>query len=107
MPTKEEIDELVENCHWEWTKQKGISGYLVKSKTNGNSIFLPAAGTLHLNANAKQVSGLGNQGYYWSSSLDLGAPRFAKSLLFESSEVKSSIYHRWNEGLVVRPVMGN
>ena len=44
MPTKEEIRELKDNCTWTWTTQNGVNGYLVTSKKNDNSIFLPAAG---------------------------------------------------------------
>lgn len=46
MPTKAEQDELrdTNNCTWTWTTQGGKNGYLVTSKKNGNSIFLPAAG---------------------------------------------------------------
>ncbi len=44
MPTKEEFQELIDNCTWKWTTYKGTKGYKVTSKKNGNSIFLPAAG---------------------------------------------------------------
>lgn len=43
MPTKTEMDELRNNCEWEWTQISGVNGYIVTGK-NGNSIFLPAAG---------------------------------------------------------------
>lgn len=43
-PSQEEWRELKEKCDWIWTTQEGINGYLVTSKRNGNSIFLPAAG---------------------------------------------------------------
>lgn len=45
MPTKEEIKELVDKCTWEWTQINGINGYKVTG-TNGNSIFIPAAGRM-------------------------------------------------------------
>ena len=44
MPTAAELDELLEHCTWTWTTQNGVNGYQVASTTNGNSIFLPAAG---------------------------------------------------------------
>ena len=44
MPTKAEYDELLNNCTWTWTTQNSVNGCKVTSKTNGNSIFLPAAG---------------------------------------------------------------
>lgn len=43
MPTKDEIEELVNNCTWKWTTYNGVNGQLVTAP-NGNSIFLPAAG---------------------------------------------------------------
>ena len=41
MPTKKEMQELLDKCTWTWKEVKGIKGYIVKSKVNGNSIFLP------------------------------------------------------------------
>lgn len=64
MPTRAEIQELVDNCTWTWTTQNGVKGYKVKSKKSGNNIFLPAAG-------GRFGSSLlvdGSLGYYWSSS---------------------------------------
>lgn len=43
MPTKDEIQELVDSCTWTWTFVDEIPGYEVMGP-NGNSIFLPAAG---------------------------------------------------------------
>ena len=43
MPTKEEMQELVDNCTWTWTSQNDVYGYLVTG-SNGNSIFLPVGG---------------------------------------------------------------
>lgn len=66
LPTKAEMEELKKECTWEWTCQGGHNGYKVTSKTNGNSIFLPAAG-----CRVKSKSLLyraGEFGYYWSST---------------------------------------
>lgn len=41
IPTNKEMNELVNNCKWEWSQINGINGYKVTG-TNGNSIFLPA-----------------------------------------------------------------
>ncbi len=43
LPTKAEIDELVNNCTWIWTTQGGHNGYKVTGP-NGNFIFLPSTG---------------------------------------------------------------
>lgn len=62
MPKKEDFDELIENCEWEWDKKK--EGYIVTGK-NGNSIFLPAAGNYF--GNSQKEAGYGR---YWCSSID-------------------------------------
>lgn len=64
MPTKEEQDELRDNCTWEWTTLNDVAGYRVTGP-NGNSIFLPAAGYRV----GKDIGEKGKNGYYWSSSL--------------------------------------
>lgn len=68
MPTKAEQDELRNTSYttWTWTAQNGVNGYKVTSKTNGNSIFLPAAGY----RNSSGLDNAGSGGDYWSSSLD-------------------------------------
>ena len=44
LPTQEHIEELLNNCTHEWTMMNGVKGVKFTSKTNGSSIFLPAAG---------------------------------------------------------------
>ncbi|MBQ9364056.1 MAG: Ig-like domain-containing protein [Bacteroidaceae bacterium] len=64
MPTYEEINDLITKCTWAWTTQNDVNGWIVTSKFNGNSIFLPIAGN-------RSGDSLGlNSGWYWSSSLD-------------------------------------
>lgn len=81
MPTKAEQDELrnTNNCTWTWTTQNGVNGYKVTSKKNGNSIFLPAAGS--------SLGYAGSSGYYWSSSLDPYGPASAYDFRFGSRDV--------------------
>lgn len=59
MPTYEEWTELKTLCTWTWTSQNGVNGRKVTGP-NGNSIFLPAAGS--------GPNYAGSYGYYWSSS---------------------------------------
>ena len=66
MPSKEQIDELVENCTWEWTELNGVNGQLVTGP-NGNTMFLPAAG-LRIETD---LSFYGTNGNYWTRSLDV------------------------------------
>lgn len=103
MPTRAEQDELrnTDNCTWEWKTNyngTGVNGYLVTSKKNGNSIFLPASGY-----RGSSVNYVGSLGYYWSSSLDEGDSNYARYLYFNSDYVGSHVSSRY-DGLSVRPV---
>ena len=98
MPTDAEFTELREKCTWTWTTQNGVNGYRVTSKSNGNSIFLPAAGYC-----LDMPNGAGSKGNYWSSSLYTDYPYFAWSVGFDSSGVRRNYSHRYC-GVSVRPV---
>ncbi len=58
MPTKEQFDELINNCTCTWNGE----GYYIEG-SNGNSIFLPAAGYM-----SNALLSVGDFGIYWSSS---------------------------------------
>ena len=95
MPTKDEFQELIENCTLIRTTQGGVEGYQVDAP-NGNAIFLPATGF-------RDGSGLNavNQCRYWSSSLrDRTNSKYTEE--FIGSGFYSAAY-RYN-GLPVRPV---
>ena len=102
MPTKAEQDELSNTSYttWTWTTQNGVKGYKVTSKSNGNSIFLPAAGC----RSGSSLYYAGSNSGYWGSSLDTGYSVYAYYLNFNSSLVHSYSYYRIN-GLSVRPVL--
>jgi len=68
IPKEAEWEELRRKCSWDWIQQGGYGGYLVTSKKNGNSIFLPAYYELHDPIND------GAFGHYLSSSLVLDEP---------------------------------
>ena len=99
MPTTAEQDELRKKCTWTWTTQNGVKGYKVTSKSNGNSIFLPAAGC-RLDSSLYDA---GSYGYYWSSSLYTDGPLYAWRVYFYSSNVDGYGYDRYC-GFSVRPV---
>ena len=103
MPTKEEQDELRNCCDWEWTSLNGVTGMLVKSKNNDNSIFLPAAGYI----SGTSPSLITEYGYYQSASLDLSYSDDSYYFYFNSSG------HYWQDfsstvgrdvGFSVRPI---
>ncbi len=99
MPTRAEQDELREKCTWTWKTQNGKNGYKVTSKSNGNSIFLPAAGYRGYGS----LYRAGSDGYYWSGSLYYGGDYVAFSLYFVSSVVDWYFNNRCY-GQSVRPV---
>ncbi|MCI7579484.1 MAG: hypothetical protein MST01_04470, partial [Prevotella sp.] len=100
-PTDEEFEELCDEnkCDWTWTSQGGHKGYLVTSKINGNSIFLPAAGW-RLDTVRYYV---GDNGYYWSSTHSSSLSNNARYLYFLSSYHYTS-YGGRRGGRSVRPV---
>ena len=99
MPTDDEWTELRKNCTWTWTTLNGVNGYEVTSKTNGNAIFLPAAGY----RDGDYPYNAGDLGSYWSSSLITDYPGRAWDVRFFSDLVGRGILGRYY-GLSVRPV---
>ena len=99
MPTDAEQTELREQCTWTWTSQNGVNGYKVTSKSNGNSIFLPAAGY----RGGSSLNLAGSYGCCWSSSLSTRYPFYACSVYFNSSNVDRGDSLRC-DGRSVRPV---
>ena len=99
MPTDAEWTELRNNCTWTWATQSGVNGYQVSSKTNGNSIFLPAAGY----RDDADLGYAGSYGDFWSSSLYTDGPGYAWGVSFNSGGVYGNGYRR-SYGRSVRPV---
>ena len=98
MPTKEELEELVDKCDWEWTSQSGRNGYKVTGP-NGNSIFLPAAGWRY----GTSLNIAGGYGNYWSSSPNGSYTPSAYRLYFRSGNHYVGWSYRYG-GRSVRPV---
>ena len=102
MPAYAEWTELKKTCtwtwYWNWNGQKGVSGYKVTGP-NGNSIFLPAAGSRE----ATDFNTSGTTGVYWSSSLYVSSPVAAYRLYILPNEVNWYITYRYL-GFSVRPV---
>ena len=98
MPTKEEFEDLKNNCTVTWTTQNGVNGCLFTGP-NGNSIFLPAAGY----RNGSELSGAGSYGNYWSSSPYSSSTRSAWNLNFSSGDCSMNSIYRYF-GFTVRPV---
>ncbi len=135
MPTKEEIEELLEKCSWEWTTVNKVCGYKVTSKIPGYTdryIFLPAAGfydddkkslertgdaliagVLHDNKYIKKdytnYYESGQSGLYWSSSLHTSTdhpPMGSYNLHFCEKFCRKDVASR-KIGMSVRPVFSH
>ena len=102
MPTNAELTDLREKCNWVWTdnyNNTGTAGRIVTSKSNSNSIFLPAAGYM----DGTSLSNPGSSGRYSSCSLDPTFTLYGRYLFFDSGYVYSRDESRYF-GLSVRPV---
>ena len=89
MPTMEQIQELVENCSWQWTGrgQKGTG-------PNGNTIFLPAAGFIDGVYPEETYSA-----YYWSRNIQETCSDYG--WFFVNSSMSASSRRK---GMPIRPV---
>lgn len=65
IPTRDEIEELLDGCTWKWTTYNGVNGQLITAPS-GNSIFLPAAGIRE----GTYLFDRASRGLYWSATLD-------------------------------------
>lgn len=95
LPSKEDWKELFDNCSYKWNKKK--KGFDITG-SNGNSIFLPAAGY----RSGVSVYYVGSYGYYWSSSvLDMN---YACCVLFYGGYLYPQNYKSRCYGFSVRLV---
>ena len=97
MPTYEDFTELLNNTTNEWITVGSVTGCKFTSKTNGNSIFFPAAGFHNTSLQSLTCN-------YWSSSLhplDTYFARFLHSNLRGAAMYDSNRYN----GFSVRPVL--
>ena len=78
---------------------KGLNGRLFTG-TNGNTLFIPAAGY----RNDSDISDVGSNCILWSSSLNLDDPNYACNLYFNSDNIGIYYDDRYS-GFNVRPVI--
>lgn len=78
VPSKEDFEELLEECVWKWTIIGHTRGYRVTGP-NGKSIFLSAAGLY----NGGLLYGVKYIGYYWSTRYFSGSTMY--HLRFDNS----------------------
>lgn len=103
IPTKEEWEELLENCTWSYCQRDRwhVGYFQVISKKNGNSILLPFPGYMAGNLNDRDYDG-----YYWTSSLNPEDPTHAYYIHISSGggHKMENTKGRWN-GFSIRPVI--
>lgn len=100
MPTIDEFEELFTECKKEWVEdtKNHVAGYKFTGP-NGNSIFLPAAGT----RTQGNVSGEGLNGYYLSGSINATDNRFAMAYNFDQNSSRRTTTPVY-QALAIRPV---
>ena len=98
MPTKEQFQELVDNCTREWCCENGHMGSRFTSKINGKSVFFPAAGS----GIGTSIHDVGSYGYYWSSSWYSATNAYNR--YFNSSSVNPQSSNSRYVGFSVRAV---
>ncbi|MDO4164329.1 MAG: hypothetical protein Q4D56_08075 [Bacteroides sp.] len=80
LPTADDFEELFSLCTKEWTEVDGVQGYKLTGP-NGNSIFLPAAGSRV----AHEVTDEGVMGYYLTGTVNPSNSEFAVNYQFNAS----------------------
>ena len=99
MPTKDEMEELVNECKWTWERLNGQLGWKVTGK-NGKSIFLPVTDFY----STCQIYYTGFLGYYWTRTLHETTSYQAYYLYFYSSSNLKCTYGNRYSGFAVRAV---
>ena len=101
MPSKEQFDELIDkaNTTSEWTAQNGVTGCKITSRSNGESIFLPATGYF----GSSGVSSTETSGNYWTRTLGTSYCDRAYELFIRSQGAYCTVSDRY-VGQSIRPV---
>lgn len=97
MPTKKEIDELINKCAWIGTTRNNVEGCVIFGPS-GRSIFLPAA------SERFDVYFQGEHGYYYSATLSENDSFRAYTLFFFNDGDSYLHEESRTHGFSVRPV---
>ena len=102
MPTIEEFEELLDSRYTNscLINKNNVKGYLIVSKKNGNTLFLPAAGY----KDANDVRFLGEEFYYFTSSLTEEELSDVKGIGESDGRLEKFFYDRTIGG-TIRPVL--
>ncbi len=104
MPSLQEVRDLTNTGYTttEWVTVNGVSGRKITSRSNGNSIFIPAAGYRTGNEYYRD----GTYGYCWARELYSGIADLPCNLSVYENSLSWNVSNRY-EGLTVRPVRVN
>lgn len=101
LPTQKEMQELVDQCTWTWTKRNDVDGYNIEGPS-GKSIFLPISGYRFGSGRGIET----DNGYYWTGTLTPDNTDYPYVLTFGSSfkglNVDMNILRSY--GCAIRPV---
>ena len=99
MPSKEDVDELTQQCTWIWTTHNNVNGYKVTGP-NGNSIFLPTVGY----KGAGPSYPAGEDGLYWTNTIEKGHYSYLIVLHNDAPPTKAGSQGTRCFGFTIRPV---
>ena len=101
MPTKEQLQELIDCANHEWTNIDGVRGMkFINKKDDTKYIFIPAAG--HCYDGSRY--GVGSWGSVWSATRDKSNIYYAWLMYFEVGNGYTNYYNRCG-GYSVRGVL--
>ena len=100
IPTKEQMQELLDNTTIKKSELNGVKGMLFTSKTNSNTLFFP-----HSGIKSDTSVYVTYACHYWSSSIDENSYNFSIRFYsnFDGSIVLDSVYR--HHGLCIRGVL--
>lgn len=115
IPSSQQMDELFDTqysdivwCDGNSVKYKDTEtrGYLITSKSNGNSIFLPAGG---IRVSNDEIDYFGSRGYYWCNTASVGTTNvgMASGRVFSSADTYVRCTTTRCYGYCIRPVKKN
>ena len=99
MPSKEQMQELIDNTNKYWTLQDGAYGLLMKSKTNSSSIFLPLTNYARIDPELPM-----SLGFYWVR--DAQELATANGIVYSLDDIRTGEFSRYYNHCV-RPVRTN
>ena len=83
MPTKKQIEELIDNCEYRWTKLNGVIGAKFIGPS-GQFIFFPSGGYFY----GTHIRQHDNQLNVWASTCKLDDPKYAYQLICSEYSAK-------------------